>query len=69
MKKARVMKKHQIEPAWHEVHFGIMIAQNEWGCQIYDPDSPFGELSPQMLEFAEWFPHNSKCQRVEVIGE
>lgn len=68
-KKARVMKRTQLDiTTWHEVHCGIVINQNDWGAQIYDDQSPFGELSPQLWEFAEWYPWDSRGQKVQMLS-
>lgn len=60
--KAKVYKK--LDAAWHEIHFGVVINHNDWGTQVLDPDL---DLSPIMWHFAEWFPHQSKVVKTQLI--
>lgn len=69
MKKARVMERRDLNvTSWKETHFGVIVNQNDWGAQIYDPNSQFNNgISPEMWSHCEWFPWTSPCQKTEVI--
>lgn len=63
--KAKVYKK--LDATWHEIHFGVVINHNTWGAQVLDTDDPNFDLSPIMWHFAEWFPHQSKVVKTQLI--
>lgn len=68
MQKARVMVRRDLKTdTWTEQHFGVVINSSDWGAQIYDNKSDWGDLSPQMWSFCEWFPWRSRCVKVELL--
>lgn len=69
LRKARVMERRDLKlSSWTEIHCGIVISENSWGAQIYDPNSQFNNgISPEMWGHCEWFPWISNQQKVELI--